>query len=278
MLASKILRVALEENEATDETQEQTDAPAEQPTPEAPATETPPAAEPAEETPVNTETSAETPEAPATADATETPAPSTEEAEEEPEQKKLKREDELVFYAKIANFEELKKCKSVEYQEQYEVKIPQTGKNAVGGRIRVRKTMKGDKEPRYVLTTKTKLPDGSEYESDCKTTEENFIQFKYFCEGGMVKDRYSFPVEGHKGLKWEVDVFTGTNGLLQEWCKIDLERGESEIELTALPPFPIELTDVITNQNGQRTEAEETIVRTLYDTVFRTPNPIISKK
>lgn len=195
----------------------------------------------------------------------------------EPEQKKLKKEKELVFYGKLVNFAELK-TKAAEYQEQYEVKIEKSDKNAVGGRIRVRKTVKGDKEPKYVLTTKTKLPDGSEYESDCKTTEENFIQFKYFCEGGMIKDRYSFPVEGYKGLKWEIDVFTGTNGLFHEWVKIDLEMEDENIELANLPPFPVQLTDIIVNQNGQRTAEEEAIVRTLYDTVFRTPNPIISKK
>lgn len=195
----------------------------------------------------------------------------------EPEQKKLKKEKELVFYGKLVSFNELK-TKTAEYQEQYEVKIEKSDKNAVGGRIRVRKTVKGDKEPKYILTTKTKLPDGSEYESDCRTTEENFIQFKYFCEGGMIKDRYSFPVEGYKGLKWEIDVFTGTNGLFHEWVKIDLEMEDENIELANLPPFPVQLTDVITNQNGQRTPEEEAIVRTLYDTVFRTPNPIISKK
>ncbi len=197
---------------------------------------------------------------------------------EEPQQKKLKKEDELVFYGKIVDFQELKKCKNIELHEQYEVKIPKSDKNATGGRIRVRKSVKGDKEPKFVLTTKTKLPDGSDYESDCKTTEENFIQFKYFCEGGMIKERYIFPVEGYKGLKWEVDVFTGTNGLLHEWVKIDLEREDQNIELANIPAFPIQLSNIITNQNGQRTPEEEAIVRTLYDTVFRTPNPIISKK
>lgn len=197
--------------------------------------------------------------------------------DEEAPQKKLKKEKEFVFYGKIVDFNELK-AKAAEYQEQYEVKIPKTEKNATGGRIRVRKMVKGDKEPKFVLTTKTKLPDGSDYESDCKTTEENFIQFKYFCEGGMIKDRYSFPVEGYKGLRWEVDVFTGTNGLFHEWVKIDLEIEDESIELANMPPFPIQLSDVITNQNGQRTAEEEAIVRTLYDTVFRTPNPIISKK
>lgn len=286
MKPTQLLRVALEgeEEKPTEDQKQQQDAPK---TEETPAVETSP------ENPVPTDadrqakldaTQAE--KAPAGDQATATPTTpeadggttaTTDEEETETGQKKLKKEDELVFYGKLVNFAELK-AKAAEYQEQYEVKIPKTDKNAIGGRIRVRKIVKGQKEPKFILTTKTKLPDGSEYESDCKTTEENFIQFKYFCEGGMIKDRYTFPVEGFKGLKWEIDVFTGTNGLFHEWVKIDLEREESGIELANLPPFPVQLTDVITNQNGQRTPEEEAIVRTLYDTVFRTPNPIISKK
>lgn len=290
MKPTQLLRVALEGEEVkpTEDQEQQQDAPKPE---ETPAADKPAEDKPAE-TPVPTDadrqakldaTQAE--KAPEGDQSATTPTPSetdggaatTSEEGDEAEQKKLKKEDELVFYGKLVNFAELK-AKAAEYQEQYEVKIPKTDKNAVGGRIRVRKIVKGAKEPKFVLTTKTKLPDGSEYESDCKTTEENFIQFKYFCEGGMIKDRYTFPVEGFKGLKWEIDVFTGTNGLFHEWVKIDLEREESGIELANLPPFPVQLSDVITNQNGQRTPEEEAIVRTLYDTVFRTPNPIISKK
>ena len=267
------MRFALEADEVvadvetpkTDETQ--TPAPATDATPETPPEASTPATEPST-APKSTSTPADTTTPTVEEDA---------EEDEEPTQKKLKTENELVFYGKMVSFDELK-TKASEYQEQYEVKIPKTEKNAIGGRIRIRKTVKGKKDPRYVMTTKTKMPDGSEYESDCKTSEENFIQFKYFCEGGMIKERYTFPVEGHTGLKWEVDVFTGTNGLIHEWVKIDLERDDQTIELTNLPPFPIQLTDVITNQNGQRTPEEEAIVRTLYDTVFRTPNPIISAK
>lgn len=189
--------------------------------------------------------------------------------------KKLDSEKELVIYGKIANFDELKKCKNIEHQEQYEIKIPLTDKNAIEGKIRIRMSVKDGKEPKYVITTKTKLPDGSSYEGDAKTTVENFIQFKYLCECGMIKDRYYFPVEGHPGLKWEVDVFTNSTGGLHEWCKIDLELDD---DLSTIPPFPIELTDVITAQAGQRSKEEETIVRTLYDTVFRVPNPFKSQQ
>ena len=293
MKASQIMRAALEADEAKPEEQQTAETPAEKPV-EAPAAEKP------SEVPVEKPADAAVPseaDRQAKLDATQAdkaPAENTEAAPAEATatepvaadgnedggdtQKKLKKEKELVFYGKIVDFKELKNCKNVEYQEQYEVKIPQSEKNATPGRIRVRKTVKGEKDPKFVLTTKTKLPDGAEYESDCKTSEENFIQFKYFCEGGMIKDRYSFPVEGFKGLRWEVDVFTGTNGLFHEWVKIDLEMEDENIELANLPPFPIQLSDLITNQNGQRTAEEEAIVRTLYDTVFRTPNPIISKK
>lgn len=297
MIPSAMLRYALEDEQKPDE--EQKTEPTTEATPTEPPAEETPAADAATETPTENKvpTDAEreeklkatqaqkeptpAPESVSEAPASEAPAgevPATSDEDEEPAQKKLKKEKEYVFYGKVVNFDELRKCKNVEYQEQYEVKIEKSDKNAVPGRIRVRKSVKGEKEPRFVLTTKTKLPDGSEYESDCKTTEENFIQFKYFAEGGMIKDRYRFPVEGYKGLHWEVDVFTGQNGLFQEWVKIDLEFDDENIELSNMPAFPIQLTDVITNQNGERTPEEEAIVRTLYDTLFRSPNPIVAKK
>lgn len=185
------------------------------------------------------------------------------------------KEKELVFYGKIKDFGVLKTATSIERQEQFEIRIPKTDKNAIEGRIRIRKTVVKDEAPKYVLTTKTKLTDGSQFESNADSSEENFIQFKYLAEYGMVKERHLFPVEGHPNLNWEVDVFLTPTGGYQEWCKIDLEYQDSE--LTTIPTFPFELDELITNQDGQRTEEEEIKVRMLYDTVFRVPNPFLSK-
>lgn len=182
-------------------------------------------------------------------------------------------EDERVFYAKISNFEELKKATSKEKQTQYEIKIPKSDKNAGEGRIRIRKTEVEGKEPTFVLTTKTALSDGSNYECSAITDEKNFIQFKYLCDSVMIKDRFTFAIEGTE-LSWEVDCFIQADGNYYSWCKIDLElKGQ---KLNALPNFPMTFEEVIVNQNGQRTEEEETKVRMLYDTIFKLPNSMLS--
>lgn len=182
------------------------------------------------------------------------------------------KELEYEFYARVLNPEELKKAASKEEQEQWEIKIPRTDANAVGGKIRIRKTVKAEgMAPEFVLTTKTKLADGSHIEVPVPTTEDNFIQFKYLSEGGMFKDRYTFPVEG-TDMKFEVDMFKKPEGGYYEWCKIDLEV---ETMGGQVPPFPIELGDIITAQEGERSEAEEAKIRSLYEYEFITKNQFL---
>lgn len=185
------------------------------------------------------------------------------------------KEDELVFYGRITNFDDLKKATGSEHQEQYEIPHPKTDKNSAEGRSRVRKTTPKGQQPTFEFTTKAKLGDGSDFENNTPTNEQQLILFKHLSEYGMIKERFFFPVEGHEDLVWEVDVFFTANGGYQEWCKIDLEQKNGKI--STIPAFPIELTDVITSQHGQRTEEEETKVRMLYDTVFRVPNPVVNK-
>lgn len=199
-----------------------------------------------------------------------------EQTNNESEEELIGKESELVFYGKIVNLKELENAEKVEKQEQYEIKIPKTKDNAVAGRIRVRKTTCNGKVS-YEITTKTKLPDGSNYEANAATDAANFVQFKYMAESGMIKDRYIFPIEGYKEkVKWEVDVYRTRDDVVQEWVKIDLEVKDKDIHLDQVPEFPIELSNIITNQEGDRTEEEETILRTLYDTVFTIRNPVIS--
>lgn len=183
------------------------------------------------------------------------------------------KETEFVFYARIVNMEELQQAQSVESHEQWEIQAPKTERNAVSGRLRIRKTDKGDSgNPEFVLTTKTKTADGHSIEVSVPTTHANFVQFQYLSESGMIKDRYVFEIEGSECV-WEVDVFKKPDGSYYEWCKIDLEF---DAPLEKLPAFPIELADVITNQDGQRTDEEETRVRTLYDYEFITKNRFIA--
>lgn len=188
-------------------------------------------------------------------------------------------ECEHTFFGKLSNLEYLDRATSVEHQEQWELKFPKTDKNGGDGRIRIRKTIETGKAPAYVLTCKTKVgSNGDEMEVPVPTTEAMFEQFKLLSEKGMVKDRYIFPIEGSE-LVWEIDLFylpgaeVGSRKYFN-WCKIDLEVPDRN---TPIPPLPIVFSELITAPEGKRTEAEEQIVRGLFDTAFITPNVHLPK-
>lgn len=184
------------------------------------------------------------------------------------------KELEMVFYGRIVRPEELDQAAEKEDQEQWEIKVPKDDSNASGGRIRIRKTIKGEGgTPEYVLTTKTRTSDGGNNEVAIPTTEDHFMQFKYMAHNGMLKMRYVFPVEG-TDYRWEVDVFRKPGGGFWEWCKIDLEVDAMG---GPVPPFPIELADLITNQEGARSEAEEAKIRSLYEYEFLTKNQFMQE-
>jgi hypothetical protein len=184
------------------------------------------------------------------------------------------REIEHVFYARLPNFEELKKAASSEHQEQWEIRFPKTEGNVANATMRIRKTVKNSSPPEYVLTTKTAAgKDGDRIEVPIPTTLDNFEQFRLFAEKGMIKDRYFFPVPDTT-LVWEIDVFyrPGTEPTDKEYCdwiKIDLEVPSRD---TTIPPFPIELADVIAAPYGERTEAEEAKIDSLYKNEFLSKN------
>ena len=187
---------------------------------------------------------------------------------------KAVKEIEMVFYAKVADKLELQNAQSSEHQEQWELKISKCETNAGNGQIRVRKTVKGDTAPEYVLTMKVQVnAAGDRIEVGIPTTEAMFNQFKVLCSLGMKKDRYFFP-DATTGLVYEVDMFLLPGSKAGEfryhdWCKIDLELQNHDQQI---PPFPIKLETVITAQNGKRTSAEEKVVGDLYETMFRTKN------
>ncbi len=179
------------------------------------------------------------------------------------------KEIEYVFYARIVDFEQLKGAQRIEDQEQWELKIPRTDENVVGGRIRIRKVVKHDPaQPEYHLTTKTETRDGHSIEVTVPTTQDNFRQFQALSDRGMLKVRHVFEIEGSDSV-WEVDVFKKPGGGFWEWCKIDLEV---DAAINQVPPFPIELANIITAQEGNRTEEEENKIKSLYDFEFVTKN------
>jgi len=181
----------------------------------------------------------------------------------------VEKENEMVFYGRIKNLDDLKKAGHMETHEQYEIKAEKTEANAASGRVRVRKTVgQGSDTPEYVLTIKTPISTGGDTENNIGCDIRAFIQFQHIAEKGMIKDRYFFKLD--EKHNWEVDVFKASNGAYHAWCKIDLEHTGF---IGNIPDFPIELEEVISAQDGHRTPEEQQKVDTLYETVFTVPNP-----
>jgi hypothetical protein len=197
-------------------------------------------------------------------------------AMEENSDGKIEKEREIVFYGRVLDMEQLKEAHSMEHQEQWEIRIPKTDENALSGRMRIRKTvLQEGQAPEYVFTTKTPTPDNNTSNSiPIPTTEAHFMQFKMLAPAGMIKDRYNFEIEG-TDLKWEVDMFRKPEGGYFEWAKLDLEIPMSYSG--PIPPPPLDMADIITGQYGNRTEAEEAKIHTLYEFEFITKNQYLKK-
>jgi len=187
------------------------------------------------------------------------------------------KEIEHTFYARLDDFDQLKKAISFEHQEQWELKFPRTDKNAGNGSIRVRKTVVGNSPEEYVLTVKTVLNgDGDKMEVPIPTTKAMFDQFRVLSEKGMKKDRYFFPIEG-SDLRWEVDVFHSPGndvaaGQYCPWVKLDLEVKDRS---AAIPPLPMAFAEIITEPYGERTKEEEMQVCLLYEKFFTMRNQFL---
>jgi len=188
-------------------------------------------------------------------------------------------ERERMMFGLIKDISQLEKAALKEHQEQYEIKIPKTDKNALAGKLRVRRSQEvGKEEFNFTFTVKTELSGDENSTEDEKrsleinepTTEQMFMAFQYIAEGGMKKTRYEFPIEG-TDLKWEFDVFAGSDGQPQAWCKIDLEVPQGG--LVDQPPFPIEMERIISSNPAAQSEEEKTILDTLFTTVFKFTNP-----
>lgn len=189
-------------------------------------------------------------------------------------------ERERLMFGKIKDLSQLDKAAVKIKQEQYEIKVPKSDKNALGGKIRIRRSepLNGG-EVTFTITTKTEVPitdDASSgiesryLEINAPATEEMFKAFQYMAEGGMSKIRYEFPVEG-TDRKWEFDIFTDSQGNPQQWCKIDFEVDKNGGD--DLPPFPVEMERIISNPTEQQTDEEKAILDTLFSTVFKFNNP-----
>lgn len=194
--------------------------------------------------------------------------------EEDVQDGKLFREREKVFYVRVTDTDQLSGAASRDSQEQWTVKIPKTEGNAAKGNIRVRKVVGGNDgaEPQYVLTTKAERNSEDRLEVPAPVTEDMFKLFRQLADTGMIKDRYSFPVEG-TDLVFEVDMFLDTSKAeadhtpYHQWAKIDLELKDFNGEI---PELPIKVEEVIP---GDTTDPEQRAkITELYETVFLTKN------
>lgn len=183
-------------------------------------------------------------------------------------------EKEYEFYAKIVDERELANAISVIKIEQYGVFVPHSDDNCCSGQLRVRKSITDDGEPVYTFATKTPMPGGGKLETEIETNEAHFIQFMNICDSGMVYTRHIFPIEGSE-MKWEIDcVETGTGGF-RETVKIDLEiKGE----VSEIPPFPIQLENIIVKNNETNSDEERAQIKNIVETLFRVPNPLLRAK
>lgn len=196
---------------------------------------------------------------------------------------KMNFEKEYVFYAKLTDSSILEQASHKEEQEQWTLKIDKTDKNHCSGQIRIRRTDDNGKVS-YVQTVKTPMkslegdsarsdatvPDASQnmLEVAIDASEDAFKQFKMIADQGMIKTRYTFPIEGTE-LKFEVDVFHLANGEKSQWVKIDLEVDKP---LESVPALPEGFSDVIYNQKDDQTDEEKKLIWSLYENVFLVKN------
>lgn len=181
-------------------------------------------------------------------------------------------EIERTIYVRVTNFDFLERAIGAERQEQWSVKIEKTEENAGSGSIRVRKVT-NLREPgaaiQYVLTSKLDVgTQGNCAETSEQSSLDQFNIFKYFANKGMLKDRYTFQIEG-SDLVWEVDCFPKPGEMYFEWLKIDLEKWPSGKEL---PQLPFNIVEMIDGDEKQQSEESKNKISRLYEEVFLIPN------
>jgi hypothetical protein len=204
--------------------------------------------------------------------------------EEDVQDGKLFRERERVIYAKLSDLSELNNAVSVDSQEQWQIKLPKTDKNAAKGTMRVRKIIpltKTDKgfeltdtnedSVQYVITVKAERKADDRAEVPLPASKDMFDLFKLLAENGMCKHRFHFPINGTE-LVFEVDVYLKEDGTYYEWVKIDLEFKDVPVDIPELPLKTSELIYDTTQDPEQKKKISE-----LYETIFLKKNPTLDK-
>lgn len=175
-------------------------------------------------------------------------------------------EIEYDFYAKITDFDQLKKAKYKKDQEQWSLFF---FKEAVRCSLRVRK-ITDDKNIKFEIANKLKIGDlDDEWEIEKEIERHHFDILKSLSKSGMMKTRYYFPIN-ETDMVWEVDVFYNSKGEPLPWVKVDLEVDQ---RLNKLPPYPIEAEEWIEEQFNERSPETIDKIDKLYKNLF-----IIRKK
>lgn len=168
-------------------------------------------------------------------------------------------EIEYVFFLKLEDFDQLSKAESRESQEQWSLHFPGESVEQV---VRVRRSVKDEGEPSYVLASKTNFADlDGKWELEKEVDAHHFDHPKKHAKEGLRKDRLFFPVPDSP-LLWEVDVFYDSDNNPVEWVKLDLEVTD---RLDSLPEFPLKYEEVLLEQHEQRNEDQKAFVRDLFE-------------
>lgn len=165
-------------------------------------------------------------------------------------------EVELTLYVEMVNIDDLKLAASKEDFEQWN--LPECDKESCRTKSRIR-SINGR---RWILTTKTKPNTSADgcIEVECDISKDMFDSLRNMGHGGYNKTRYYFPIPG-TGLTWEVDVFSGMDGLPHPWVKLDLEVPSLDI---LLPPWPFPIRDYVVD--GDRIDYQQKeIISRLWD-------------
>lgn len=185
-------------------------------------------------------------------------------------------EQEHEVFARVIDFSQFKQADRAEKQEQWQVKIPRTEGNAAEGSVRVRKVEHSDGKTEYRLTTKVNAVDGKgKFETDTRTNETMFTQFKFLAETGMIKHRYVFKMEN--GREWEVDAVPDGKSGYAAWVRMEVEVANLD---EALPELPIKVEEVILpaglEQNLSEDERQAKVDQ-LLNTIFVVKNSYLDQ-
>lgn len=172
---------------------------------------------------------------------------------------------EHCWYGQLVDRTELEAAATVESQEQWQVKS-HVEDCQYGGSIRVRKTVRGDMTS-YMLCIKA-FEQGKlgVLENEFEINEGTFEQFKRIAESGMIKTRYTFPIEGTQ-YAFEVDLPPDQED--DAWVKIDLEIDDPKYPI---PEMPIQLKGLVKDVKSTRSPEQEKLIKAVQSRYFAVPN------